>query len=137
MVITAAPDAVRDAAKDMGISAVNDFNTGDNEGAGYFHVNQKTGRRWSAARGFLKPARKRANLNLVTDAVTDKVVLDQGRPQVGGRPAPDTLSADMAATLAALLPVAQLQPSFKGFGSAKLWLGQRGIVMPLHYDASE
>lgn len=65
------------------------------------------------------------------------VVLDQGRPQVGGRPAPDTLSADMAATLAALLPVAQLQPSFKGFGSAKLWLGQRGIVMPLHYDASE
>ncbi len=32
-----------------------DFNTGDNEGIGYFHVNQQRGRRWSAARGFLKP----------------------------------------------------------------------------------
>ncbi len=32
-----------------------DFNTGDNEGCGYFHVNQKRGRRWSSARGFLKP----------------------------------------------------------------------------------
>ena len=32
-----------------------DFNTGDNDGVGYFHVNQKRGVRWSAARGFLKP----------------------------------------------------------------------------------
>jgi choline dehydrogenase-like flavoprotein len=31
-----------------------DFNTGDNEGISYFHVNQKRGRRWSSARGFLK-----------------------------------------------------------------------------------
>ena len=42
--------------------AVPDFNTGDNEGFGYFQVNQKRGRRWSAARGFLKPALKRPNL---------------------------------------------------------------------------
>jgi choline dehydrogenase len=45
----------------MGIPRSPDFNTGDNEGVGYFHVNQKTdgaGRR----RGFLKPALKRANL---------------------------------------------------------------------------
>ena len=37
-----------------------DFNTGDNEGSSYFQVNQKRGRRWSAARGFLKPALERA-----------------------------------------------------------------------------
>ena len=36
-----------------------DFNTGDNEGSSYFQVNQKRGRRWSAARGFLKPALER------------------------------------------------------------------------------
>ena len=36
-------------------SAIPDFNTGDNEGSCAFHVNQKRGRRWSAARGFLKP----------------------------------------------------------------------------------
>ena len=49
-------DAVGDAAAEMGIRKIPDFNTGDNEGVGYFHVNQKRGRRWSSARGFLKPA---------------------------------------------------------------------------------
>ena len=41
-----------------------DFNTGDNEGVSYFHVNQKRGRRWSSARAFLKPALDRPNLRL-------------------------------------------------------------------------
>lgn len=72
-------DAVRDAATEMGIAATADFNTGDNEGAGYFHVNQKTGRRWSAARGFLKPAAGRSNLRVETGALIDTVTLDRGR----------------------------------------------------------
>ncbi len=45
-----------EAAALTGIPPVADFNTGDNFGAGYFQVNQKGGRRWSAARGFLEPA---------------------------------------------------------------------------------
>ena len=57
-------DAFRAAAIQYGIPAVNDFNTGDNEGICYFHVNQKFGRRWSAARGFLKPVLNRQNLRL-------------------------------------------------------------------------
>lgn len=72
-------DAVRDAAAEMGVAKTPDFNTGDNEGAGYFHVNQKAGRRWSAARGFLKPAANRPNLRVETGAMIDKVILDQGR----------------------------------------------------------
>src|SRR5476651_1758713 len=40
-------DVWREAAKQYGIPPVNDFNTGDNEGSCYFHVNQKRGRRWS------------------------------------------------------------------------------------------
>src|SRR5690554_1228308 len=48
-------DAFQEAAAAYGIPKVLDFNTGDNEGVGYFHVNQKRGRRWSSARGFLKP----------------------------------------------------------------------------------
>ena len=72
-------DAVRDAATEMGIPETADFNTGENEGAGYFHVNQKAGRRWSAARGFLKPASNRANLRVETGALIDKLTLDQGR----------------------------------------------------------
>lgn len=72
-------DAVRAAAAQTGIPATDDFNTGDNEGAGYFHVNQKAGRRWSAARGFLKPARKRRNLRIETGALIDHLVLDGKR----------------------------------------------------------
>lgn len=72
-------DAVRGAAAEMGVAKTPDFNTGDNEGAGYFHVNQKAGRRWSAARGFLKPAANRPNLRVETGAMIDKVTLDQGR----------------------------------------------------------
>lgn len=72
-------DAVRDAAMEMGIPGTPDFNTGDNEGAGYFHVNQKAGRRWSAARGFLKPAANRPNLRVETGVLVDKVMLNPGR----------------------------------------------------------
>ena len=52
-------DAFAEAAAQEGIPAVADFNSGDNFGVGYFQVNQKTGRRWSAARGFLKPVLNR------------------------------------------------------------------------------
>src|SRR5580700_7808501 len=57
-------DAVRKAAVQLGVPAIDDFNCGDNEGVSYFHVNQKRGRRWSAARGFLKPALARGNLRV-------------------------------------------------------------------------
>ncbi|MEO8895159.1 MAG: GMC oxidoreductase, partial [Rhizomicrobium sp.] len=53
-------------------------------GVGYFHVNQKRGLRWSAARGFLKPALRRPNLRLETHASIDKLVFD-GRRAVGIR----------------------------------------------------
>jgi choline dehydrogenase-like flavoprotein len=63
----------------MGIRKVVDFNTCDNEGSGYFHVNQKRGRRWSSARGFLKPALHRPNLELRTDLQVDKLILEGRR----------------------------------------------------------
>jgi choline dehydrogenase-like flavoprotein len=72
-------DAVAEAAQEMGIRRTPDFNTGDNEGIGYFHVNQKRGRRWSSARGFLKPALSRPNLRLETDVLVDKVIVENGR----------------------------------------------------------
>ena len=72
-------DAVGNAAEQMGIRKIPDFNTGDNEGVGYFHVNQKRGRRWSSARGFLKPALKRANLRLETNVLVDRLIIENGR----------------------------------------------------------
>ncbi|MCC8945562.1 GMC family oxidoreductase N-terminal domain-containing protein [Bradyrhizobium sp. Arg62] len=72
-------DAVGDAAEEMGIKRIPDFNTGDNEGTSYFHVNQKRGRRWSSARGFLKPVLNRSNLRLETDVLVDRLVIESGR----------------------------------------------------------
>ncbi|MHC2335853.1 GMC family oxidoreductase [Bradyrhizobium sp. USDA 4454] len=72
-------DAVGDAAEQMGIKRIPDFNTGDNEGTSYFHVNQKRGRRWSSARGFLKPALNRSNLRLETDVLVDRLIIESGR----------------------------------------------------------
>ncbi len=72
-------DAVADAAEEMGMRKIPDFNTGDNEGIGYFHVNQKRGRRWSSARGFLKPALRRPNLRLEKDVLVDRLIIENGR----------------------------------------------------------
>ena len=43
-------DAFRTAAEQSGIASIDDFNQGDNEGCGYFQVNQKAGIRWNAAK---------------------------------------------------------------------------------------
>ncbi|MDJ1158810.1 GMC family oxidoreductase N-terminal domain-containing protein [Chelatococcus sp. SYSU_G07232] len=75
-------DAVRDAAESIGIPKVEDFNTGDNEGCSYFQVNQKNGRRWSAARGFLKPVLRRPNLALETGVRVERVLFE-GRRATG------------------------------------------------------
>ena len=72
-------DAVGDAAEQMGIPRIPDFNTGDNEGVSYFHVNQKRGRRWSSARGFLKPALTRQNLRLEKNVLVDRLIVENGR----------------------------------------------------------
>jgi choline dehydrogenase-like flavoprotein len=72
-------DAVGEAAQEMGIRKIPDFNTGDNEGVSYFHVNQKRGRRWSSARGFLKPALNRSNLRLETNVHVDRLIIERGR----------------------------------------------------------
>ena len=75
-------DRVRDAAKQAGIAKISDFNSGDNEGNAYFQVNQKNGRRWSAARGFLKPVLNRPNLRLETGVHVERVLFD-GKRAIG------------------------------------------------------
>ncbi|MFA7261869.1 MAG: GMC family oxidoreductase N-terminal domain-containing protein [Caulobacter sp.] len=72
-------DAFAQAAALEGVTPVADFNGGDNAGSGYFQVNQKAGVRWSAARGFLKPALGRPNLKLETGARVDRVLIENGR----------------------------------------------------------
>jgi choline dehydrogenase len=72
-------DAFRAAAAQAGIKSIPDFNSGDNEGACVFHVNQKRGRRWSAASGFLKPVLNRPNLRLETNCLVEAIALNGAR----------------------------------------------------------
>jgi choline dehydrogenase-like flavoprotein len=69
-------DAFRAAAAECGIAPTSDFNCGDNEGCGYFEVNQKNGRRWSAAKGFLEPTKTRKNFTLITGALVECIVFE-------------------------------------------------------------
>lgn len=72
-------DAFQQAAAEHGLAPVDDFNRGDNEGSGLFEVTQRRGRRWSASDAFLRPVRKRPNLSIVTGALVDRVMIEQGR----------------------------------------------------------
>jgi len=71
--------AVQDAAVEVGIEPTDDFNSGDNSGSGFFEVNQNKGVRWNTARAFLKPVANRPNLRVVTQAHTDRILLDGKR----------------------------------------------------------
>jgi choline dehydrogenase len=66
-------DAFREAAHEAGIPKVTDFNRGDNLGCAYFEVNQKAGIRWNASKAFLRPARQRHNLTIVTEAHVERL----------------------------------------------------------------
>lgn len=77
-------EAFRDAAEEIGIPRREDFNDGDNEGSGFFEVNQRNGVRWTSAKAFLRPARRRQNLNVVTGAHVTEITLE-GRRAIGVR----------------------------------------------------
>ena len=72
-------DTFRKAAAETGIPNTDDFNRGNNEGCGYFHVNQRRGVRWTTAKAFLRPARSRSNLIVVTGAHTTGLLLEGRR----------------------------------------------------------
>ncbi len=72
-------DAFRAAAAEAGIPNTDDFNRGNNEGCGYFHVNQRSGIRWSAAKGFLKPVMHRPNLKVATHAQVERLIFTGNR----------------------------------------------------------
>ena len=66
-------DAWRDAAAQTGIEPIEEFNRGDNAGTAYFQMNQRNGRRCSAAHAFLHPVMQRPNLTVMTHAQVQKI----------------------------------------------------------------
>ncbi len=70
-------DAFAQAAQQAGIAATDDFNRGNNEGVGYFEVNQKAGWRWNTAKAFLRPTcYARPNFEMWTSAQVAKLCLE-------------------------------------------------------------
>jgi choline dehydrogenase len=75
-------EAFIEASVQAGYPRNDDFNGATQEGAGYFQLTTKNGRRWSTAVGYLRPARKRSNLAVVSDALATRVLFS-GRRAIG------------------------------------------------------
>ncbi len=72
-------DAFAQAAREAGLPANDDFNRGNNEGVGYFEVNQKSGLRWNTAKAFLRPTcYGRPNFELWTRAQVSRLLFEPG-----------------------------------------------------------
>ena len=67
------------SAEQAGFPRNDDFNGPTQEGAGYFQLTAKNGRRWSTAAGYLRQARKRPNLTVVTDALASRILFADRR----------------------------------------------------------
>ena len=70
------------AAEGVGLARNPDYNSGDQEGAGYYQRTIRNGRRWGAAHAFLRPAMKRPNLTVLGDTVVEAIIFD-GRRATG------------------------------------------------------
>ncbi|MCJ8521590.1 choline dehydrogenase-like flavoprotein [Pseudorhizobium tarimense] len=71
-------DAFQKAAEEAGIPITEDFNRGANEGSGYFDVNQRSGIRWNTSKAFLRPAKSRRNLRVLTKAHARRLIVEEG-----------------------------------------------------------
>jgi choline dehydrogenase len=130
-------DAVREAAEEMGVPKIDDFNAGDNEGSAYFEVNQRRGLRWSAARAFLNPVKHRRNLNIVKRAHAERLRFDGRRAtalelRVDGKAAIARVKGEIVLAAGSIGTPQILQLS--GIGPAAL-LKKHGIGLLQDHDA--
>lgn len=116
-------DAVRDAALELGVPKIDDFNRGDNEGSAYFEVNQRKGLRFNAVRAFLRPVRHRANLRVLTYAQAERITFTDKRAsgldlRLAGKPAHVEVAGELILAAGAVNTPQLLQLS--GLGPAPL-----------------
>jgi len=128
-------EAFIDGAAEMGVPRNGDFNGAVQEGAGYYQLNTSRGLRWSTAKGYLRPARRRPNLRVLTGAhATD--LLFEGRRAVGVRYRHADAEKQARCRAEVLLCAGAIQSpqllQLSGIGPAAL-LGEHGI--PLLHDS--
>ncbi len=75
-------EAFIEAAQQAGFPRNDDFNGPSQEGAGYFQLTARNGRRWSTAAGYLKQARRRPNLAVAANALATRILFS-GRRATG------------------------------------------------------
>lgn len=130
-------DAWIAACEEAGIPRNDDFNGASQEGVGYYQNTARNGRRCSTAYGYLRPARARPNLDIVTGAHVTRIVVDGGRAcaveyVTGGR------SHRVEAGSEVLLCAGTLQSPqilmLSGIGPAEE-LGRNGIPVRQELDA--
>ncbi len=126
-------DAFAAAATEAGIPATEDFNRGNNEGVGYFEVNQKQGVRWNTSKAFLRPASGRANLTVWTAHQATHLLMEGQRvlgvalqPASGGETVNAMAAAEVVLCAGAVGTPQLLQLS--GIGSAAL-MQEQGLTL--------
>ncbi|MEM5583202.1 GMC family oxidoreductase N-terminal domain-containing protein [Roseibium sp. AS2] len=122
-------DAFRDACEQNGIPKTADFNGGDNFGSAYFQVTQKSGLRWNGTKAFLRPARNRPNLQVLTEAHVDRIQFENGVASgldmsVGGEPASLAVTGELILAAGAIGSPQLLELS--GIGNPDV-LGKAGV----------
>lgn len=122
-------EAIIRGANEMGVPRNDDFNSGDQEGVGYYQLFTHNGWRISSAVAYLKPARDRANLRIETDAHTTGVILE-GRRAVGVRYVQNGVVREARAAREVILSAGSLQSpqilQLSGIGPASL-LQRHGV----------
>jgi len=117
-----------------GVPRVQDFNSGDQEGVGYYQLTTRNGKRCSTAVAYLRPARSRPNLRVETEAHATRIIMEGKRAvgvqfQKGG--ALRTLRANREVILSAGALQSPQLLQLSGIGPAAL-LQQFGI--PIVHD---
>jgi Choline dehydrogenase and related flavoproteins len=122
-------DAFIASAERNGVRRVQDFNTGDQEGVGYYQLTTRNGMRCSTAVAYLRPARGRTNLRIETEAQATKILMENGRA-VGVTYRQGSVERSLRANREVILAAGALQSpqlmQLSGIGPADL-LRQFGI----------
>lgn len=116
-------EKVRQAGIAMGLADNQDFNGQQQDGIGYYQVNIKNGRRFSAADAYLKPITKRKNLHIKTNAVTERIVFE-GKKATGVKAAIKGTTHQFFANKEVLVSAGTVESpkllELSGIGQAKL-----------------
>lgn len=122
-------EAIIRGANELGVPRTEDFNSGDQEGVGYYQLFTHNGWRISSAVAYLKPARSRSNLQIETDAQATGLILD-GTRATGVRYMQNGVLREAHAAREVILSAGSLQSpqllQLSGIGPAQL-LQNHGI----------